>query len=365
MILKSYAVWLRNQGIKSVNIFTSGITKVNEEFFMPVCQKDMFEELPEAISRRKAVDWLTPLESFINIALEKTVVHKDRDEFGNGVGPIVKILDLTGKKKMENRRNCLRKFIEYVKFLQENQEDEDIFPSLDSSITFLSKEDLIKVPVYHNCVAKGSDLFFLPTILERIFKFFSREEIYAIVKKKRLYWGDNRDLTPIERYEEWRENTLKKTRVFTGNRIFSFNQIEGLLLDKESRKVMVIAKGHKYELISIPSGKTYPRKSSFRPKLDTNKPIGEIFQKHASVFPTMKILTDIVHTVVEGATIEVTDKFGNTKAVKLDDYLPEDFMHLKKYILQNIPAHKVMVLMPHLLMELYQLNEYISPRLIV
>ena len=57
-MLKSYAVWLRNQGIKSVNIFTSGITKVNEEFFMPVRHKDMFEELPGAISRRKAVDWL-------------------------------------------------------------------------------------------------------------------------------------------------------------------------------------------------------------------------------------------------------------------------------------------------------------------
>ena len=64
------------------------------------------------------------------------------------------------------------------------------------------------------------------------------------------------------------------------------------------------------------------------------------------------------------AIIEVTDKSGNTKAVKLDEY-PEDFIHLKKYILQNIPAHKVMVLMPHLLMELYQLNEYISPKLIV
>lgn len=47
--LKSYAVWLRNQGIKSVYIFTSGISKANEEFFMPVRQKDMFEILPDAI----------------------------------------------------------------------------------------------------------------------------------------------------------------------------------------------------------------------------------------------------------------------------------------------------------------------------
>ena len=332
---------------------------------MPVRNKDMFEELPGAISRQEAVDWLTSLESFINLAFEKTVRRQDTDESGGGVGSILVTLDPKQKKKLIDRRNCLRKFIEYVKFLQENQDDEDLFPSLDNSVTFLSKEDLIKVPVYYNCVAKGSDLFFLPTILERIFKFFSREEIYAIVKKKKLYWGDNRDLTPMERYEEWRENTLKKTRVLTANRIFSFNQIEGLLLDKESRKVMVIAKGHKYELISIPSGKTYPTKSRFRPKIDANKPIGEILQKHASVFPTMKILTDIVHTVVVGTTIEVTDKSGNTKAVKLDDYLPEDFMHLKKYILQNIPLHKVMVLMPHLLMELYQINEYISPKLIV
>ena len=364
-MLKSYAVWLRNQGIKSVNIFTSGITKVNEEFFMPVRHKDMFEELQGAISRRKAVDWLTSLESFINIAFEKTVIRQDTDEFGNGVGPIVKILDITEKKKLENRRNCLRKFIEYVKFLQENQDGEDIFPSVDNSATFLSKEDLRKIPIYHSCIAKDSDLFFLPTVLEKIFKFFSREEIYAIVKKKKLYWGDNRDLKPIDRYKEWRENTLKASRVYTHNRIFWFNQIEGLFLDKNNDKVMVVAKGQKYELNSIPSGKTYPRKISFRPKVEANKPVGEILQKHATVFPTMKILTDIVHTVVGGVTIEVTDKSGNTKAVKLDEYLPEDFIHLKKYILQNIPAHKMMVLMPHLLMELYQLNEYISPKIIV
>lgn len=363
--MKSYAVWLRNQGIKSASIFTSGITKVNEEYFMPVRRKDMFEELPGAISRREAVNWLTSLESFINIAFEKTVVRQDMDEYGNAVGPIVKILDVIGKKKLENRRNSLRKFIEYVKFLQENQDDEEIFPSLDNSVTFLSKEDLRKVPIYHSCIAKESDLFFLPTVLEKIFKYFSREEMYAIVKKKKLYWGDNRDLTPMERYEEWRENTFKSTRVYTGNRIFWFNQIEGLILDKDNGKVMVVAKGHKYELISIPSGKTYPKKSRFRPKVEANKPIGEILQKHATVFPTMKILTDMVHGVVKGAVLDITDKNGEIKTIVLDEYRGEDFMNLKKYILQNLPAHKVMVLMPHLLMEFYQLNEYISPRLIV
>ena len=138
-----------------------------------------------------------------------------------------------------------------------------------------------------------------------------------------------------------------------------------MLLDKDNGKVMAIAKGHKYELISIPSGKTYPKKSSFRPKVDSNKPIGEILQKHASVFPTMKMLTDMVHRVVKGAVLDITDKNGETKTIALDEYRGEDFVHLKKYILQNLPAHKVMVLMPHLLMELYQLNEYISPRLIV
>ena len=364
-ILKSYAHWLKNQGIKSVNVFTSGITKVNEEFFMPVRHKDMFEVLPEAIRRQEAVDWLTSLESFINLAIEKTVDRQGKDEFGNGIGSVMETLDVAKRKKLENRRNRLRKFISYVKFLQENQDDEDIFPSLDNSVSFLSKEDLRKVPIYHSCIAKDSDLFFLPTVLEKIFKFFSREEIYAIVKKKKLYWGDNRDLTPIARYDEWRESTLKATRIYTVNRIFWFSQIEGVLLDKDNGKVMVVAKGHKYELLSNHSEKTYPKKSRFQPKVESNKPIGEILQKHATVFPTMKMLTDMVHTVVGGATIEVTDKSGNPKAVKLDDYLREDFMYLKKYILQNIPAHKVMVLMPHLLMELYQLNEYISPKLIV
>ena len=364
-ILKSFAVWLKNQGLKNPYIYTSGITKVNEEFFMPVRHRDMFEELPEAIRRLEAVDWLTSLESFINLALEKTVIRQDSDGLGRGVGATLKTLDPKENKKLIDRRTILRKFIEYVKFLQENQDDEDIFPSLDNSVTFLSKEELRKVPIYHSCISKGSDLFFLPTVLEKIFKFFSREEIYTVVKKKKLYWGDNRDLTPIARYAEWRENTLKATRVYTGNRIFWFNQIEGILLDKGSKKVMVVAKGHKYELFSILSEKTYPKKSSFRPKVEANKPIGEILQKHASLFPTMRMLTDMVHKIVNGAVLDITDKNGETKSIQLDEYRGEDFMHLKKYILQNLPAHKVMVLMPHFLMELYQLNEYISPRLIV
>ena len=164
---------------------------------------------------------------------------------------------------------------------------------------------------------------------------------------------------------EWRESTLKKTRVYTDNRIFWFNQIDGLLLDEDKDKVMVVAKGHKYELLSITSGKTNSKKSGFRPKVAPNKTIGKILQKHASVFPTMTMLTDIVHEVAEGATIEVTDNSGNTKTIKLDEYHAEDFKHLKKYIFQNIPLHKVMGLLPHLLMELYQINEYISPKLIV
>lgn len=364
-ILKSYAVWLRNQGIKSVNVFTSGISKVNEESFMPVRQKDMFEILPDAIRSQEAVDWLTSLESFINLAFEKTVVRQDKDEFGNGIGPIREILDLTEKKKLENRRNCLRKFIEYVAFLQENLNEDEIYPSLNSSVTFLSKESLKDIPVYCSCIAEGSELFFLPTVLEKYFKFFSREEVYLIVKKKKLYWGDNREITPMERYKEWKENIFRKARVYTPKKIMPFNQIDGLLLEKESRKVMVVNKGHKHELISIPSGKPYRINPKFTPRIEASKPIGEILQKHASVFPTMKLLTDMIHDVVRDAVVEIEDKNGVKKTIRLDKYRDNDFLHLKRYILQKLPVHKVMVLMPHLLMELYQLNEYVSPRLIV
>ena len=74
-VINSYAIWLKNQGIKSTHIYTSGINRVNEEFFMPIRHKDMFEELPEAIRRQEAVDWLTSLESFINLAFEKIVLR--------------------------------------------------------------------------------------------------------------------------------------------------------------------------------------------------------------------------------------------------------------------------------------------------
>lgn len=364
-ILNSYAIWLKNQGIKSANVFTSGISKVNEEFFMPVSHKDMFEELPRAIERCEAVDWLTSLESFINLAFEKTIMRKDKDENGNAVGPIVKVLDITEKKKLENRRNCLRKFIEFVESCQENQGDDENRLSLHNSLTFLSKDDLVSIPVYNSCIAKDSDLFFLPTIIERIFRFFSRTELYAFTKKKKLYWGDDRDLTPIERYNEWRESILKKTRVYTNRNILWFDKIDGLLLDKDNGKVMVINKGHRHELISVNIEGNFTKKTKFRPKIETHKHIGEILQKHASLFPTMKMLTDIVHQIADGVELEVVDKNKKTKTIKLDEYRSEDFVHLKKYVLKNLPLYKVMVIMPHLLMELYQFNEYVSPRLII
>ena len=88
-ILGSYAAWLKNQGIKSVNIYTSGIRKVNDDYFFPVRHKSMFDELPEAIRRMEAVDWLTSLESLINLDYEKIMVRRATDDFGSGEGPIV------------------------------------------------------------------------------------------------------------------------------------------------------------------------------------------------------------------------------------------------------------------------------------
>lgn len=85
----------------------------------------------------------------------------------------------------------------------------------------------------------------------------------------------------------------------------------------------------------------------------------------AETLQKLSLLTDMVHKIVNGAVLDIKDINGETKSIPLYEYRAEDFMHLKKYILQNIPVHKVMVLMPHFLMELYQLNAYISPRLIV
>lgn len=332
---------------------------------MPVRHKDMFDELPGAIRRQEAVDWLTSLESFINLDFEKVVKRQDSDGLGGGVGSVLVTLDPKEKKKLENRRNCLRKFIEYIKYLQENQDDEDIFPTLDNSAPFLSKEELRKIPIYNSCIAKNSELFFLPTILQRIFEHFSKDEFKEFLRRRKLYWGDNRVLSPIERFNEWREFTFNKTRVYSPNKVFHFKEIDGLLLDKENNKVMILRKGKHYEMMHDNDEKTKGGNIRFKPKIIPNDSVGKILQRFSLSFPTMADLTVIIKDVLDGVSVEIEDKAGETKTIRLDDYRAEDFKYIKRHILRNIPLHKVFCLMPHLLLELYQFTQFVSPRLIV
>lgn len=363
-ILESYAIWLKNQGIGSVNIITSGISKVNEEFFKPVRQKDMFNELPDAIKHRKAVDWLIPLESLINLEYEKTVVRRYKEDFPGFGNPIVQVLDLKEKKKLESRKYALHKFTQFVKSLQDSQED-DQTPSLDSSITFLPKEELEKIPLFHNYISAKSDLCFFPVVFQRLFKFFSKDENWAILKRKKLYWGDNRDLTPIERFNEWHSHVLKKTRAYSTHRVFMFSQIDGLLLDKEKEKVFILVKGHRYELVSQTDVVFVSKKKSFKPRIDPRVPFQKIFKKHQLPFPTLRLFTDMVKEIAKDVELEVSESDGSTRIVRLDEFKGVDGKYLRKYLLNHLPKHKVAFILPHLLLELYQLAEYISPKLIV
>ena len=79
----------------------------------------------------------------------------------------------------------------------------------------------------------------------------------------------------------------------------------------------------------------------------------------------MADLTDIIKDILDGVSVEIEDQAGETKTIRLDDYRAEDFKYIKRHILRNIPLHKVFCLMPHLLLELYQFTQYVSPRLIV
>ena len=361
-MLKSYAVWLRNQGIKSVSVFTSGITKVNEEFFMPVRHKDMFEELPGAIMRQEAVDWLTSLESFINLALEKTVVRQETDEFGNGVGPIVKILDITEKKKLENRRNCLRKFIKYVKFLQEAsvlpQHDGDDFLTSDKSTVFYSREKLEKtLDIFYNFFSDSVDIFFLPALLKRLFEYYSTPERIEFLKKKNLCWGDNRNLTPIERFNECRFNMLKSTKLYTTNKILRFSEIDGVWINKKGKTVMYVSRGKKYVAIN-----PYDRRPAYHPTkflllVEPRIPIGELLKNNSVAFTTFRYLTFVINRLIKGVEIEVEDKKNpkGRKLVKLEELRLEDGEYFLQYVFHALPKKRIWPHLPHFLLELNQI----------
>lgn len=360
-LLKSYAVWLKNQGIKSVNVFTSGITKVNEEFFMPVRNKDMFEELPEAIRRQEAVDWLTSLESFINLAFEKTVTRQEKDEFGNGIGPIKKILDLTEKKKLENRRNCLRKFIEYVNILQEVSTvmpGDELFLKVDKSNVLFDKERLERnTPIFYNYIEKEADIFFLPSLLKNIFEYYSTEKNLEFLKRKNICWGDDRNLSPIERFKEWRMSTLNKTKFYTYNKSFNFSQIDGIVVDKKEKSVTYISKGRRYVAVSPFQQKPLYPLNKYLLFVEPRIPLGKLLKTHSLSFPTFRHLTFIIKKITKGVEIDVTDKHNpdKRKHIRLDEFKKEDGQFLLNYLFHALPKNKIWPHLPHFLLELYQL----------
>lgn len=367
-ILKSYAVWLRNQGIKSVYIFTSGISKVNEEFFMPVRHKDMFEILPDAIRRQEAVAWLTSLESFINLAFEKTVVRQDKDEFGNGIGPIREVLDFTEKKKLENRRNCLRKFTEFVAFLQEILSQAEIQREgidIDESKSFIQKENLYRLPIYSESLGPDQDIFYLPSLLVRLFHFYSLEKNAEILEKAKVYWGDNTPMTPDQRLKEWKKFTLSRARFYTHGKSFLYKDISGISIDKEAKRVFIVYRGQRFEAVRMKSLEPILCRMRLTLMIKSKTDINEILSKHKYSFPAMRQLTEMIKQIVRDVELEVPIlkmPFSiKMITIRLDEFNKNDYHNLIPYVFKSLPKEKLAALLPHLLQELYQLTLYTTP----
>ncbi|MDE5959628.1 MAG: hypothetical protein K2G59_05665, partial [Muribaculaceae bacterium] len=102
-ILKGFREWWLREGYssRSGDSYCSGLRRINREFFLPACHKDMFDELEAAITKCAAVDWLTALIGTIGAKIADTE-------------------DYTAKKRLQDMRSHLNKFIEYVDEWQNN-----------------------------------------------------------------------------------------------------------------------------------------------------------------------------------------------------------------------------------------------------
>lgn len=64
-ILKGFREWWLREGhsSRSADSYCSGLRRINREFFLPACHKDMFDELKAAITKGTAVDrdFIAPL----------------------------------------------------------------------------------------------------------------------------------------------------------------------------------------------------------------------------------------------------------------------------------------------------------------
>ena len=257
-ILDGFHAWLRQQGstVRSADSFCSAIRRINETYFVPRMGKDLMKELPRSVGGGNVSGWLMCLEGFLGLDIEKA--HGAR------------------KKFLQDKRSKLRKFVEYIEKLEE-ENSENIF---EGYITTTFTEDLklydrtqIGDFLMKRIVAEagkrdeGSEVLPLRNIglmFEVVAKGKNAELMHKLGIENRK--GEVPDFRRI--YRSWLRMMADRVIFPTGAGEYPFSEVESMVIDEESVSAYIIVKGHRLQIGTLTAERRFkPKKVSSITKL--------------------------------------------------------------------------------------------------
>ena len=357
--LNGFHSWLIKQGSseRSADSYTSGINRVNEEYFKPIMKgKDLFEALPEAIATGDAINWLTSLEGFITNDIEKTVDDKTKI-----------ILDPTKRKNLQDKRSKLRKFIEYVEALQEeykennvieNESDDNLNNYIPEGIQYYTRDDLRKIfrlrILTQDRISDGKPIFFPIRIINRLFTAAGKKENIEVLARLGIKDSSRKVPALKNQFNDWVNQIVDNVVFHTINKDYTLSEIDGLIIDSKKEQAFIKVSNKKLELLSETSeAKMDPMKvKSLRNiHLDHTRRMEDILNDLSQILPTMEKLTLLIKETIKDEKRERKSKKGIV-TVELDKYQPGTLDMISPVFAEKVKFEEVAYLLPMLLVEL-------------
>lgn len=358
-ILNGFREWLQRDGyaLRSADNYCSGIRRINQEFFTPACHKDMFDELPGAITQGTAVNWLTALLGTIGAKAAETT-------------------DPTAKKRLQDTVSLLRKFIEYIADAQDQAglpvteeyvelpETDPVVPDFNS---YFQTGNTVPNHLYfdHDSLVRNFSLrirtqdrisgdknvFFPIRILSSLFCEASRKHKDFYVRTG-IRQADGKPFDFKKWYAVWVRRIVENVVFHTTKDDYRLSEIEGLKIERSTKRVWIIDKKDKR---TIPVLSERPSRKLVQMEveklndihLDHSERMENVLNRLEPALVIMRILTDNIKKAVKGQTAPIKGE-----EIALDSFSPGTLSALSGWYCSHVDWNFIAPLLPHLCTEL-------------
>ena len=339
---------------RSADGYRSGIRRVNDEFFVPVVHKDMFDVLDHTIANGSAVDWLMALIGTISARIEQTD-------------------DVSAKKRLQDNRSQLKRFIEYISVIQDLTADSglsglEIVPEiLPDGNQFYTHDTLIYYIVSRlaitDFVNADAEIFLPLRILGRLYAGIKKQP--NLLQSLGIVEADGKTPNLSNWYRNWLKQRALNIVFHTAKGNYTLKEITGLLIDTNRHKVWIRSGGKDIPLLTDTSDSVIREAdvtSTSDLRILPTESMKDILQRLAPVLTTLRGLTDYIKETFKDRTVQIS-KFNFNRVnddddqyytidVKLDEYLPKNINDASRWFCDNVDWQRVAPMLSLLRIEL-------------